>query len=133
MEQLPDLKQFHNDFSYIQATADQLIKDFGYYGIDLEFRLEEGQGTPYEILYDQVHVVVEDLIDYHYLKLLPVLYRIDLSEQEIEKNHHLNPDMRMSESMTHLILARELRKVVLRRYFSSVQSTDVQSIESPEN
>lgn len=119
---IKDLSIYHDREDYIRATADQIVKDFAFYSIDLEFGPLGDH--PYDTLYTYVHPVIEELVDYNYPKLLPILYRIDITHQQIEQTHDMNPDQRVSESITHLILARELQKVVLRKHFSSGESSE---------
>jgi hypothetical protein len=120
MQNLPALSSFHSNIDYIERTVAQLQKDFGYYGFDLEFDLAQGDGTPYEILYNQVHPIIEELVDYQYTRLLPVLYRIDISEDQIKATQTMNTEERVSETITSLILTRELQKVVIREHFKQV-------------
>lgn len=127
MQDLPALSSFHNNLDYIERTVAQLQKDFSYYGFDLEFDLESGQGTAYEILYNQVHPIIEELVDYNYTRLLPVLYRIDISEEQIKATQTMNTDQRVSETITTLILARELQKVVIREHFKQVSALESDS------
>lgn len=131
-EILKSAKKYHSDQEIIQMTADQLIKDMGDFSIPIQFkaRLNKsfGQGdkeTPYRELFDQVEPVIYTLEMMQPEKLKSLLYRIDISENEIKKHissanpNSVNTKTDLSSFITDLILQRELQKVLTRIYFSS--------------
>ncbi len=131
-EILKSTKKYHCDQEIIQMTADQLIKDMGDFSITIQFkaRVNEsfGQGdkeTPYRELFDQVEPVIYTLEMMQPEKLKSLLYRIDISENEIKKHiTSANPNLAktktdLSSFITDLVLQRELQKLLTRIYFSS--------------
>jgi hypothetical protein len=122
-EILKSTKKYHSDQEIIQMTADQLIKDMGDFSILIQFKGDKE--TPYRELFDQVEPVIYTLEMMQPEKLKSLLYRIDISENEIKKhitstNSHLaNTKTDLSSFITDLVLQRELQKVLTRIYFSS--------------
>jgi len=116
-------QKFHSDREIIKMTADQLIKDMGEFSIDIVFKGDKE--SPYQELFDQVEPVVYTLEMMQPEKLRALLYRIDISENEIKKHIlSLNPESPhtktdLSTFITDLVLQRELKKVLTRIYFSS--------------
>jgi hypothetical protein len=107
-----DLIKFNPQPGLLQQVADQLIKDFGMFGLDIHF-----SGKPelaYSELFGQVNAHLETLARSNKQKFLSILYRIDLSEQQVGKALAENPADPFSAAVTDLILKRELQKVVLR-------------------
>jgi hypothetical protein len=107
-----DLIKFNAQPGLLQQVADQIIKDFGMLGMEIHF-----SGNPslaYTELFGQVNAHLEGLARSNKQKYLSLLYRIDLSEQQVGKALADNPGDPFSAAVTDLILKRELQKVVLR-------------------
>ena len=68
-------------------------------------------------LFDQLKVYIEDLLSTDSEKLMSLLYQIDLSEKELSKNVPNLQFETVPEIVTHKILERELKKVLIRTYF----------------
>lgn len=127
MKSLPQILQsasrYHTDEEIIRMTADQLIKDMGEFSITIKFMGDKV--TPYKELFDQVEPIIHTLEMMQAEKLRALLYRIDISENQIKQ--HLvssNPDSPstktdLSAFITDLVLQRELQKVLTRIYFST--------------
>jgi KaiC/GvpD/RAD55 family RecA-like ATPase len=100
---------------FVLLTAEQVRKDFAMFGMDVQF---SGDVTfAYEELFDQLKVYIDKLLSEDSEKLMSLLYQIDLSEKELSKNDpHLQFET-IPEIVTHKILERELKKVLIRTYF----------------
>lgn len=122
-EILKSTAKFHSDQEIIRMTADQLIKDMGDFSILIHFKGDKE--TPYRELFDQIEPIIYKLEMMQPEKLKALLYRIDISENEIKKHiSSANPDPAntktdLSAFITDLVLRRELQKVLTRIYFSS--------------
>lgn len=127
METLPQILQsvsrYHTDEEIIRMTADQLIKDMGEFSIAITFKGDKL--TPYKELFDQVEPVIHALEMMQPEKLRALLYRIDISENQIKKHivssnpESPNTKTDLSAFITDLVLQRELQKVLTRIYFST--------------
>jgi hypothetical protein len=103
------------DQEIIDATAQQVIKDFGEFAFSIEFT---GKGaTPYAELFEQVLPVVELLLRTNTEMFHALLYRIDVNESLIKRYSAETPGMSFPEMVTDLILRREMMKVLTKRYF----------------
>jgi hypothetical protein len=110
-----DLIKFDPQPDLLQEVVNQLIKDFGIFGMEIHF-----SGNPalaYSELFGQVNKHLEVLARYSQQKYISLLYRIDLNEQQIGKALSLHPEEPFSATVTDLILIRELQKVVLRNWY----------------
>jgi hypothetical protein len=99
----------------IRATARQIIKDFGMSGVELRFSRTPQKA--YIELFSRISPIIEKLLDRNIGSFYNLLYRIDISEIQIKKEVSENPDKKFSEVISHLIIKRELQKVVMRKKF----------------
>ena len=99
----------------IRETAQQVIKDFGTFGIDIEF--PDDIQSAYDKLYDQLTRYIAELMETNPEKLSALLYQIDLDEKKMK-----NPDAELfheHEWISEIILEREFVKVLTRHYFKN--------------
>lgn len=111
-----DLKKYHNDRDIVAQTARQVMKDFSTFGYDVEF--PETLEMAYDSLFEQLAPVIEELLNRDASKLFSLLYTIDLSELKIRQELSEMKTLDIHNVITHLILDRELKKVLTRKYFS---------------
>lgn len=110
-----DLAPYINKLELIKDTANQIIKDFDMFGMEVKF-----SGNPYdayEELFEQVEPHIKKLIDTNQSKFMGILYRIDVSDEQIKKALNTNGSEAFSEIVTDLIIKRELQKVVIRNHY----------------
>ncbi len=110
-----DLEQFFPIEAFIHETAKQIIKDFSEF--DIEIRFSGDTKNAYAELFNQMEFEIEKVLNRDFNKLLNLLYRIDVNENEIAKREHLNPDASLAALVSDVIIRRELKKVLLRYYF----------------
>ena len=79
--------------------------------------IEKTESFTYDQAYLKVMRVVEDLLARDFNALLNVLYRIDVSEEQLKKVLALGNEDPASV-ITDMILKRELKKVETRRKYS---------------
>src|SRR6476661_2161748 len=94
----------------------QLKKDFESCGINSDFtgRLP----AEYEQLRNIILVEIEKLLAGASQYLQGLLYRIDISEQQLSKYGKQHPDLNLAETIAELIIKRVLQKVILKKRFS---------------
>ncbi len=103
----------------IQKTAAQIIKDFAEFGLDVSFSGHTNQFYPE--LFGQLSVLVEELLANDYNRFLAMLYRIDISNKDLENYRQMMPQSNQTEIVTTVIIHRELKKVMTREYFKHHQ------------
>ena len=111
-----DMQRYHNDEQVVKKTAQQIIKDFGMFGMDVDF--PENLHMAYNDLFDQLAPYILQLMNGDRTRFYSLLYRIDLSESSIKKGSEDMKGLLIHDVITHLILERELKKVLTRIYFS---------------
>lgn len=110
-----DIERSKKEEKFVLLTAEQVRKDFAMFGMEVRF---SGDVTfAYEELFNQLKVYIEDLMSSDSDKLMSLLYQIDLSEKELAKNDPNVQFETVPELVTHKILERELKKVLIRTYF----------------
>ncbi len=109
------LERSKKEEKFVLLTAEQVRKDFAMFGMDVQFT--GNVNFAYDELFDQLKVYIEDLLSVDSEKLMSLLYQIDLSEKELAKNDPNIQFETVPEIITHKILERELKKVLIRAYF----------------
>ena len=123
MEKLPALnnealKVYSLQPELIAQTAQQIIKDFNGYGIELSFN--DITINAYEELHHNIEPVVKKLLGNNAALLMELLYRIDIKESALSNDTEAQNES-ASGKITRLIIYRELQKVVTRNYFRKLQ------------
>jgi hypothetical protein len=101
----------------VKETAEQIMKDFGMFGVEITF--SGNTANAYYELHQQLIDQVTVLLEKNYDLLLSVLYQIDITDRDIVKTERELPDYNHIEVLAHQIIVRDLKKVLLRRYFKS--------------
>ncbi len=110
-----NLEPYRHDIQIIRDTAEQVIRDFEIYGVQITF-----SGNPmlaYEELHAQLVPALKQLEKLGQSKIKALLYRIDIPEKDfIQVSEYQNKEIFWNE-LSALILRRELTKVVTRKLF----------------
>jgi hypothetical protein len=112
-----DITKYFNRLDLIKDTANQIIKDFDMFGMEIKF--SGNAYNAYEELFDQIEPHIKKLIDSNHSKFMGILYRIDLNDNQIKEAINNNSTEPFSEIVTDLIIKRELQKVVIRNHYKS--------------
>lgn len=99
----------------VKQTAEQIMKDFGMFGIEITFSGDTRNA--YDELHKQLVDQISLLVERNYDLLLSVLYQVDISDREIHKAEQELPHYSHIEIIAHQVIVRDLKKVLLRRYF----------------
>jgi hypothetical protein len=112
-----NLASFLNRAEIVQETADQIMKDFGMFGIEITFT--GNTETAYQELHEQLINQISVYLERDYGRLMSVLYQVDITEKEIAKAHRELPHYNDLEVLAHQVIFRDLKKVLFRRYYKS--------------
>lgn len=110
-----DLSKYYNRLDLIKDTANQIIKDFEMFGMEIKF--SGNAYNAYEELFEQIEPHISHLISSNQQKFMGILYRIDLNDEQIKKAVNENSTEPFSAIVTDLIIKRELQKVVIRNHY----------------
>lgn len=99
----------------VQETAEQIMKDFGMFGVEITFSGDTNNA--YNELHQQLIGQISLLLERNYELLLSVLYQVDITDSEIAKTTRELPHYNQVEIIAHQVIVRDLKKVLLRRYF----------------
>lgn len=112
-----NIEFFLNKADIVRDTADQIMKDFGMFGIEITFsgNVENAYNELHEQLINQISVY----LDRDYSRLMSVLYQVDITEREIAKAHQELPHYNDLEILAHQVIFRDLKKVLFRRYYKA--------------
>lgn len=112
-----NLKSFLDRAEIVRETAEQIIKDFAMFGVEILFSGDVLNA--YDELHRQLVEQISVLIQNNHDKLLSVLYQVDITEREIAQAERDLPHYNHVEIIAHQVIARELKKVLWRRYFKT--------------
>ncbi len=112
---LSNLSEYFNKLDLIKDTANQIIKDFEMFGLEIKF--SGNAYNAYEELFEQIQPHIKKIIDTNQSKFMGILYRIDVNDEHIKKAIKENASESFSEIITDLIIKRELQKVVIRNHY----------------
>lgn len=101
-----EIEKYRHDLEVIRSTASQVAKDFETYGVEIILPVNELNA--YEDLKSQLIPVIEKLMHENPELLLQLLYRIDVNEKQSAAAAN-------TSEIAHLILERELIKVITRK------------------
>lgn len=113
---IANISKYINELDFIKATANQIIKDFDMFGLEIKF--SGSKYDAYEELFDQIEPYIDELLSVNRSKFMSVLYRIDVSEYQLKKAVEENESESFSTIITDLIIKRELQKVVIRAHYA---------------
>lgn len=116
-----NISGFLNQAEIVQETAQQIMKDFGMFGVEITFSGETNRA--YDELHKQLIDQISLLLDRNYDLLLSVLYQVDITDREIARATRELPHYNQVEIIAHQVIVRDLKKVLLRRYFKSRDSS----------
>lgn len=109
-----------NQAELVHQTAEQIMKDFGMFGVEITFSGDTDNA--YEELHNQLIDQITLLVERNYDLLLSVLYQVDITDREIYKAEQELPHYSHIEIIAHQVIVRDLKKVLLRRYFKAKDS-----------
>jgi hypothetical protein len=112
-----NIEFFLNKAEIVRETADQIMKDFGMFGIEITFSGDTQNA--YHELHEQLINQISVYLERDYSRLMAVLYQVDITEKEIAKAHHELPHYNDLEVLAHQVIFRDLKKVLFRRYYKS--------------
>lgn len=118
MVNFTDLSKYINRLDLIKDTANQIIKDFDMFGLEIKF--SGNAFNAYEELFEQIEPHIDQLITSNQQKFMSILYRIDLSDEQIKKAVNENSSEPFSSIVSDLIIKRELQKVVIRNHYKTL-------------
>nr|WP_319997617.1 hypothetical protein [uncultured Draconibacterium sp.] len=110
-----NLENLMDKAEIVQQTAEQIMKDFGMFGVEITFSGDTDNA--YQELHQQLIDQIAGLVETNYDLLLSVLYQVDITNREIVQAEHELPHYTHIEIIAHQVIARDLKKVLLRRYF----------------
>ena len=99
---------------YLSETVVELEKDFLMIGVNFDIQKPVAD---YKTLFSFTYNLVNSLNEKEPKQILNLLYRIDLSEEMVQKQMQ-ETALSFTEMLSELIVKRELYKVVLREKFS---------------
>lgn len=111
------LDTYRIQLKFIKSTAAQVQKDFQLY--DEEISFSGDAENAYNELYDQVLPIISRMLNLDSARFFSLLYAIDISEAKVKELLFGEEKQAVAEELAHLILERELLKVVSRHIYSS--------------
>ena len=111
-----ELLRYKNDQLIIDKVVSQTQKDFQLYDEKIEF--SGNQDTAFEELFNQIKPIIFRMLELDSNRFFSLLYAIDIDEKKVRSLLLGDEEADVAIELTHLILERELLKVVTRQLFS---------------
>lgn len=115
---LSELNAYFHRTDLLEKVVTQIQKDFNWFSFSITFN-ENAESSPYQQLYQQILPLVEEMLNDDYIKLMSLLYRIDIDEEFLNRRLKENQQADTDEVISDLIIKRELQKVIIRAAYSS--------------
>lgn len=103
-------------------TALQISKDFGLYGVQVEFEHTQTQQA-YTVLFTQLQQLITQVVQRDGSKLRGILYQIDVSAKLLNDLHTMK-EAEQIDFVAHQIIVRELKKVLSRLYYKQKKENE---------
>lgn len=111
-----DLLLQKSNFDVVNKVALQIQKDFQLY--DEKINLSGASETAYDELFEQVKPIIFRMLELDASRFFSLLYAIDMDERKVKTILFGKKESDVAVEITHLILERELLKVISRQIFS---------------
>ena len=108
------LAKYAADQEILSLLIKQLIKDFESCGIKLQLPFD---ASAFLIKEQVLEALLKDIRSSQ-SKIQQLLYRIDVSENSIGKITDQNNFNHFVNSLTDIVIERELKKIIIRKYYS---------------
>ena len=117
MQDLPSLKDQLSSRNLFDAFKVQLAKDFEQGGFSIDFI--ETLEPDYNTIHEKIAYELQRKSENPDCNLMQLLYRVDISEAQLQKYFHRDKDQNHFNVVAELIIKRVLQKVVLRQFYKS--------------
>lgn len=115
---LSELQPYYNRQDLLEKVVAQIQKDFDWFNLEIKFA-NNPELSAYQELYQQILPLIDEMLNDDYIKLMSILYRIDIDEDFLNRKLKETPNADTDEVITDLIIKRELQKVIIKHIYSS--------------
>jgi hypothetical protein len=112
-----NIESFFDEGDLRKELMLQISKDFEMSGLVCD--IDEKQAISYQKLLKEIESLIRPLFGTNSQRLFAMLYRIDVSEREIALAGLELPDFSHTQILAHLVIKRELKKVLIRKYYKT--------------
>ncbi|PLX05666.1 MAG: hypothetical protein C0598_14010 [Marinilabiliales bacterium] len=113
-----ELAKYRNDKELVELTSLQIKKDFALFGLTINY--SEGIDYSWKEVFDELEVQIRRLLEVNSVKILSLLYQIDIPESKIYEQAEKQKERPLSDVVSEMIMERELKKVLTRLYFKNL-------------
>ncbi len=115
---LTKLQEYYNRQDLLEKVVEQIQKDFNWFSLEIKFS-NKPELSAYQELYQEILPLIDEMLNDDYIKLMGMLYRIDIDEDFLNRKLKETPNADTDEVITDLIIKRELQKVIIKQMYSS--------------
>ncbi|MDF1671959.1 MAG: hypothetical protein P1U41_00505 [Vicingaceae bacterium] len=115
---LTELQEYYNRQDLLEKVVEQIQKDFNWFSLEIKFS-NKPELSAYQELYQEILPLIDEMLNDDYIKLMGMLYRIDIDEEFLNRKLKETPNADTDEVITDLIIKRELQKVIIKQLYSS--------------
>ena len=100
-----------------EKSLDLVVQHFEVKNFNKQIFKDTSKENPFDILIKKLTVVINDLIDYDMSKLLNILYKIDVNEQQLKQILSEEQPENIAHEIAKLVVYREKQKVLTREKY----------------
>lgn len=115
---LSELQEYYNRQDLLEKVIEQIQKDFNWFSLKIKFS-NKPELSAYQEVFQQILPLIDEMLNDDYIKLMSILYRIDIDEDFLNRKLKETPNADTDEVITDLIIKRELQKVIIKQMYSS--------------
>lgn len=114
-----EVQQYLARKNWLAATIQQIQKDLSWQNLELPLSISPSA----EELQEQLSKLFSFLEQGQYQKMMNILYRVDVGEEQIQRAMSETVDEPFSDVVAKLLMKRCLLKVVMKHHFSNQENT----------
>ncbi len=117
MQHLPDIKNQLSSKELFEAFKTQLVRDFDQSNFPSEF--VKALEPDYQLIHEKIASELKRNESRADFNLMNLLYRVDISEAQLNRYLNESKDANHYDVMAELIIKRVLQKAVIKRYYKN--------------
>jgi len=114
------IRRYRDDKLIMEETVRQIIKDFALFGLEINY--PESLSYTWQEIFVELEFQIRSLLEVNSVKILSLLYQIDIPESKIFEQAEKQKERILSEVVSEMIMERELKKVLTRMYFKNLKN-----------
>ncbi len=100
-----------------EKSLDLVVQHFEVENFNKDIFKGANKKNPFDVLIENLTIVINDLLDYDMSKLLNILYKIDVNERQLKQILSEEKPENIAHEIAKLVVEREKQKVLTREKY----------------